>query len=185
MTIPNILTIIRILLTPLLIWLLLIHRFNEALVVFILAGLTDGLDGFIARVLNQRSALGAYLDPVADKLLLVSSFIILGAMDLLPTWLVVVAVSRDAIIVLGVVTLVIHEAPVQIRPSGLSKITTLFELTTVLATLLGFRVFILPEWVNYFLFAAVGSLCVVTMFHYIWRGITIWEEQSGPKGDAK
>jgi cardiolipin synthase len=174
-TIPNILTLIRILLTPVLIWLLLDHRFGDALLVFLLAGLTDGLDGLIARLFNQKSTLGAYLDPVADKLLLVSSFILLGALGLLPTWLVVVAVSRDAIIVLGVITLAFHGIPVEIRPSGLSKITTLFELITVFITLISYSLFPFPRWICHLLSGTVGMLCLVTMFQYIWRGVTIWE----------
>ena len=78
MTVPNVLTLGRILLTPLLVWLLLDGDLELALLVFLIAGLTDGLDGMIARVFNQKSRLGAYLDPLADKILLVSSFILLA-----------------------------------------------------------------------------------------------------------
>ena len=111
MTVPNALTLIRILLTPLLIWLLLDYRLGQALLVFIVAGITDGLDGLIARLFHQKSKLGAYLDPLADKLLLVSSFILLAHLGLIPNWVAVITVSRDMIITLGVVTLMFHHIP--------------------------------------------------------------------------
>ncbi len=175
MTIPNILTLLRVLFTPLLVWLLLDHRFGTALVIFLLAGLTDGLDGFIARVFEQKSKLGAYLDPVADKLLLVSSFILLGLVGAVPAWLVVVTVSRDVIIVLGVATLAFHQVPVEIKPTVLSKINTLFQLITIFLMLVNLSVFYIPNWIAYTLFGTIGVLCFVTVFQYILQGIRIWE----------
>jgi len=145
MNIPNCLTILRILLTPLLVWLLLEEKLKAALLVFFIAGLTDGLDGFIARVFRQKTKLGAYLDPLADKFLLVSTFILLGIQNLVPDWLVVIAVSRDTLIILGVLTLMFHNIPLEIRPSLLSKTTTLFQLLTLLVAD-GFLVFgLAPE----------------------------------------
>ena len=174
---------LRILLTPVLVWLLLDchlnrERLNQALLVFILAGFTDGLDGLIARVFHQKSRLGAYLDPLADKLLLVSSFILLGRARLLPNWLVVIAVSRDAIILLGIVTLMLHQIRVQIRPSILSKVTTLMQLMTVFLILCSPHL-ALPKWAYSLLFATTAAATIASGFHYMMIGIQLWEGQRG------
>ena len=176
MTIPNILTLLRILLTPLLVWFLLDHRLNHALVVFLIAGLTDGLDGFIARVFNQKSKLGAYLDPLADKLLLVSSFILLGRLHLVPSWLVIIAVSRDAIILLGLMTLMFHQIPFEIQPTVVSKATTLAQLLSVLVAL-GSELVPLAAWNYQFLFGITAVLSVASGFHYIRVGVSIYERK--------
>ncbi len=182
MTIPNILTLIRILLTPLLVWLLLGSRLTEALAVFFIAGVTDGLDGFIARVFHQKSTLGAYLDPLADKILLVSSFILLGHLKLLPTALVVIAVSRDALIVIGVLTLMFFQMPLEIRPSYLSKLTTLSQIVTVLVTL-ATPLIVFPEWLKLTLYVLTGILTVASGIHYIVLAFRLWENHSeaGPR----
>lgn len=170
MTVPNILTLCRMLLTPLLIWLLLDSRLNEALIVFFVAGLTDGLDGMIARVFHQKSQLGAYLDPLADKILLVSSFLLLGHLQLVPNWLVVIAVSRDAMILLGLMTLMHHHISFEIKPALLSKLTTLMQLGSVLAALSSACV-PLPEWGYTTLFTLTAVLSVASGIHYLRIGI--------------
>jgi|YNPNPStandDraft_1061719.scaffolds.fasta_scaffold69964_1 cardiolipin synthase len=180
MTIPNILTLLRMLLTPLLVWLLLNEKLTAALAVFFLAGITDGLDGFIARVFHQKSRLGAYLDPLADKILLVSSFILLGHMNLLPTSLVIAAVSRDVLILTGVMTLTFFQVPLEIRPSLLSKLTTLAQIVTVLVTLSH----PLASWASWFrrsLYIITGLLTVASGLHYTLLGFRIWE-RSRPVG---
>lgn len=128
MTIPNIITILRFLLVPATIWALLAHENAWAFGFFLIAGISDGVDGFIARRFNQMSELGAYLDPVADKLLLVSVFVVLGIMGQLPLWLVVVAVSRDALILLAVLLSTVMGNPVTIRPSFVSKANTAVQI---------------------------------------------------------
>lgn len=174
MTIPNLLTILRILLTPLLVWALLNRRLTLALVVFLLAGLTDGLDGFIARVFDQRSKLGAYLDPLADKLLLMTSFLMLGRLHLMPSWLVIVVISRDAIILLGLITLMFHQISVEIRPFTISKVNTLAQLLTVLMVLAR-AVFLFPPWVYSLMYASTGCLSIVSGLLYIKAGVGIFE----------
>lgn len=179
-TIPNLLTLARILLTPLLVWLLLDGRLGQALTVFFVAGVTDGLDGLIARVFHQKTRLGAYLDPLADKLLLVSSFILLGHLRLLPNWVVIIAVSRDAIIVLGILTLMFHQVRVEINPSFLSKLTTLVQIFTVLVTLS--RPFVpVPRWGCTLLYVVTALLCVATGFQYILKGSRLWENNREPE----
>lgn len=174
MNIPNALTLIRILLTPVIVWLLLDFRLDYALIVFFIAGLTDALDGLIARVLHQKTKLGAYLDPLADKLLLVSSFILLGHLGLVPLWLVIITVSRDAIILLGMMTLTFHNVAVEIKPSILSKWTTLFQLLTVLIVLSS-TYHSIPRWLYSILFLLVAGFSVGSGLQYILRGLQLMD----------
>ncbi len=176
MTIPNLFTLARILLIPIFIWLLLCEMLNIALLVFFIAGVTDALDGFIARVSDQKSRLGAYLDPLADKLLLVSSFLVLGHLGLVPGWLVIIAVSRDVMIVLGLVTLTFFSVTIKIEPVLLSKLNTLLQISTVLAVL-SVSLFPLPEWVYTVLFACTGVVCVASGIHYVVIGVRTLESQ--------
>jgi cardiolipin synthase len=133
LTIPNLITILRLFLVPVVILALIDRQVGWALAIFVLAGLSDGIDGFIARHFNQRSRLGAYLDPMADKLLLVSVFVVLGYMGELPLWLVVAAVSRDALIVAAVMLSSVMAHPVEVRPLFVSKANTATQI--VLAAL--------------------------------------------------
>jgi cardiolipin synthase (CMP-forming) len=178
MTLPNLITLLRILLTPVLVWLLLDHRMKQALLIFLIAGVSDALDGLIARVFHQKSKLGAYLDPLADKLLLVSSFILLGHMKKIPYWLVTITVSRDAIIVLGIVTLMLHQLRVEIKPLLLSKLNTLLQLLTIFVVL-GSVYFSLPPWGLTLLFTFTAMSSIASGLHYILRGTRLWEAQRG------
>lgn len=135
MTIPNLITILRFLLVPAVVATLLSGDVGWALVLFVVAGLSDAADGFIARAFDQRSELGAYLDPMADKLLLVSVFVVLGFMGELPVWLVVVAVSRDALIVAAVVLSTLIGKPVEMKPLFVSKANTAVQIVLVIAVL--------------------------------------------------
>lgn len=135
LTIPNIITIIRLLLVPATVWALLTHNYDLAFGFFLIAGISDGVDGFIARQFNQMSELGAYLDPVADKLLLVSVFVVLAILGQLPLWLVVIAVSRDALILLAVMLSTVMGRPVTIRPSLASKANTAVQIVLVVIVL--------------------------------------------------
>lgn len=128
MTIPNIITLLRFLLVPAVIYAILEERMGWALVCFVIAGVSDAVDGFIARNFDQRSELGAYLDPMADKLLLVSVFVVLGFMAELPLWLVLAVVSRDALIVGGVLLANLMGNPVEMRPLMVSKANTAVQI---------------------------------------------------------
>src|SRR6266446_2431403 len=118
LNLPNFLTLIRILTIPFFLIYLSYHRYGEALIIFVIGGVTDFLDGLAARLMKQQTALGAYLDPVADKLLVFSSYVMLGLIDAIPTWLAVVVVSRDILILLGcgIVYLLVEEK-FQVKPS--------------------------------------------------------------------
>ncbi len=176
-SIPNLLTLIRVLLTPLLVILLLRDMFPLALLVFAIAGLSDGLDGLIARLLNQRTILGAYLDPAADKLLLTSSFVCLAILNVIPPWLAVIVITRDVIILLGLAILTLTEKKYSINPTMVSKCTTTIQLLMVLLSLYD------PTHTQLVLMhpVMVWSTAVFTIgsgFHYIYLGMNILQETS-------
>jgi cardiolipin synthase len=128
LTLPNFITIARLIGVPLIVWLMIADRFVEALVFFIVAGLTDAVDGFIAKRFNAASELGAYLDPVADKALLVSVFCTLGFKGALPAWLIVLVVSRDLFIIGGMLLAYVLASPMAVKPLWVSKINTVAQI---------------------------------------------------------
>jgi len=136
MNLPNILTLIRVLLIPVFVILVMNQSFGWALFIFALAGITDGADGLIARLTRQRTELGAYLDPIADKLLLSSAFITLAIFELLPSWLTVIVITRDVIILVGILVMTLNHYEVKIQPSLVGKVTTTFQISTILLVLM-------------------------------------------------
>jgi cardiolipin synthase len=128
MNLPNIITIGRILLVPVTIWLIVAGQFGLAFMVFIVAGLGDGIDGYIARRYQMKTQLGAYLDPLADKLLLVSIYISLGLLQHMPAWLVILVASRDVLIVGAVILSWIMGKPIKVQPLITSKINTAAQI---------------------------------------------------------
>jgi cardiolipin synthase (CMP-forming) len=135
MTVPNFITIFRFILVPFVIYALFKGETVLALVGFIVAGLSDAVDGFIARRFNQRTELGAYLDPIADKLLLVTIFVVFGYLGALPLWLVYAVVSRDAMIVGAVVLSTVMGNPVEMRPLFVSKANTAVQIVLAIFVL--------------------------------------------------
>ncbi len=132
MNVPNSLTLLRILLIPVFVILLGDERFDAALVVLVIAGVTDGLDGTIARVANQQTKVGAYLDPLADKLLLTAGFVTLSLLHLVPAWVTIVIVSRDLLLMTATLLARWTVQRVDISPSVWGKATTLFQLSYLL-----------------------------------------------------
>ena len=120
--IPNLITVLRVVAAPLLILLLKYGNYELALLLFLIAGISDGLDGYIAKKFNVQSQFGAMLDPVADKILLVSCFVMLTLLGHLPFWLLVIVSFRDVLIVGGYLVLVMLKVTVQMAPSIVSKI---------------------------------------------------------------
>lgn len=125
----------RFLLVPAIVWALLSGEMAWAFAFFLVAGVSDGVDGFIARHFDQQSRLGAYLDPLADKLLLVSVFVVLGLMGELPLWLVILAVSRDALILGAVMLSSVMGHPVTVKPLFVSKANTAVQIVLAAAAL--------------------------------------------------
>jgi cardiolipin synthase len=172
MNIPNLLTIGRILLVPLLVIFLLDGREMAAFWVFVVAGVTDALDGFLARVLKQKTEFGAFIDPIADKLLLITSYITLAVLGILPKWLAVIVVSRDVIICGGIGILMLYNRDFKIKPSLVSKVTTFLQLLTVVYYLgHDFLQPIFPMG-SYLLFPTAG-FTILSGVHYIIRGFGI------------
>jgi cardiolipin synthase len=166
MTIPNLITCMRIILAPIFIIYLIQDQFLPALVVFIVAGITDGADGLIARVFNQKSRIGSFLDPLADKILLVAAFVTLAVRGYVPAWLTVLAISRDVLILLGVLILFLSKGDLIIRPSFLSKATTCLQLLTVFVVLsTGYVVFFAK--VSQYVFWMTGVLTIMSGLHYM------------------
>ena len=168
MNIPNTLTLGRIILVPLVIWLIVTHEMTAAFVLFLLAGLSDAADGYFAKRFQWRTELGAYLDPIADKLLLVSIYVTLGFFNHLPAWLVIAVVSRDVLIIGAFLLSWMLARPVPIRPLMISKANTLAQIVLaglVLAELglgLGLDALILV------LVPITGALTIISAFAYFW-----------------
>jgi cardiolipin synthase (CMP-forming) len=129
MTIPNLITIARLIIVPLVIVMILQGQWPAAFALFVIAGVSDAVDGFIARRFDMHSELGAYLDPVADKALLVSIYVVLAILGIIPAWLAILVVSRDVMIVSAVVLSWVMENPVEIRPFLVSKLNTAAQIT--------------------------------------------------------
>src|SRR3954454_456491 len=133
MSIPNIITLGRLLSVPLAVWLILVGELGWAFWLFAAAGLSDAVDGFIARAFRSRTMLGGYLDPLADKALLVSVYLALGHVGQLPVWLVILVVFRDILIIGGVLLLYTLKESFAMQPSFISKVNTTMQI--VLAAL--------------------------------------------------
>ena len=131
MNVPNLLTLARILLVPITVIFLMQGAFAKALILLVVSGITDALDGFFARILNQQTVLGAYLDPIAYKALLASCFVTLSIKGIIPGWFTVIVISRDLIILIGIAIMSIMSIPYKISPSVISKITTALQLFTL------------------------------------------------------
>jgi cardiolipin synthase len=135
MSLPNIITIARILLVPLTVWLLVSEEYLLGFLAFLAAGISDGVDGYIARRYDLKTELGAYLDPLADKALLVSIYVTLGFQRDLPAWLVILVVSRDVLIVGAVILSLLMAKPLRMRPLFVSKANTAFQIALAGAVL--------------------------------------------------
>ena len=133
--IPLLLTLLRLLSSPILAWLLLQSRFREALVLVFIAGITDWLDGWAARKFQVSGRAGVVLDPLADKVLLVTLFLVLGFVGLLPTWMLLLGIGRDLVIVTGVVLLRFLRGYRQFLPSVWGKVSTFFQIVLVFLVL--------------------------------------------------
>jgi cardiolipin synthase (CMP-forming) len=181
LNLPNFLTLVRILSIPFFLVCLSYHRYLEALIIFIIGGITDFLDGLAARLMKQQTALGAYLDPIADKLLVITSFIVLGLIGGIPMWLAIIVVSRDVLIITGygIILFLVDERP-EVRPSLIGKFSTLLQLFT-----LGVAVALLhnPELMDPLLrdlfIGATAVATVLSGLQYIYRGF-LWLQNRAP-----
>jgi cardiolipin synthase len=166
MTVPNLITTVRIILAPVFIIYLINRDLELALMVFVIAGISDGVDGLVARFFNQKSRLGTFLDPLADKILLVSAFIALAVVDLLPSWVTVTVISRDILILLGIMVLFLYRIEINIKPSLLSKLTTCLQIITVIGAL-SREILPFPKKMYFYLFSATAFITITSGLHYM------------------
>lgn len=165
--IPNLITLGRILLVPVVVWAIASNQMLFAFLLFAGAGISDAVDGFLAKRFGMASELGAYLDPLADKVLIVSIYVSLGIMDVLPRWLVILVVSRDLLIVGGVILSWIVRKPIGVKPHPISKANTAMQLLLVGLVLgaLGFGFD--AGWALTLTIAAVTALTLASVALYL------------------
>jgi cardiolipin synthase len=167
MSIPNLITLARILLVPVLVWAIIAGEMQLAFLLFLIAGTSDAIDGFLAKRFDMATQLGAYLDPLADKVLIVSIYVALGIVGALPAWFVILVVSRDIMIVGAVMLSWLIDRPVAIRPLLVSKLNTAAQIVfaTVKLAALGL-VFNGEPWLT-LLMAAVVVLSLLSIVFYL------------------
>lgn len=166
--IPNLLTLLRIAACPVLVLLLSDHAYATAMLLFLAAGITDGLDGYIAKRYNCISSLGAILDPIADKLLVACAYIMLAIIDAIPFWLLIAVMFRDLVIVVGYLVLIVMGDEIPMKPTYLSKINTFLQIFLVIIVLIEktgllYIPFFIDAVVLGVLITTIGSGC-----QYVW-----------------
>lgn len=171
LTIANLLTVSRLILIPVFVTALYYQHFRWALAVFLVAAVTDGLDGLVARSFNQRTQLGEVLDPMADKLLLVTAFVILSLprftlTDPIPFWLTAVAISRDVIIVLGAAVINLTTGFSRFRPSIPGKLNTLVQIVMIVFFLAANAFNLLTDYLPVIYYATL-AMAIFSGLHYI------------------
>lgn len=179
LNIPNSLTLLRILAVPLFLSLLADRRYEPALIVFTIAGLTDALDGAVARLTNTRTELGAYLDPLADKLLLVSAFITLGVIDVIPASLMITVLVRDVVIMGGYLfAAAVMDEAMAMEPTIWGKATTFTQIVTVALVLLDLAgwVVVSPDTM-FAAFVITAVATVVSGIHYVALALSLYQAE--------
>lgn len=166
--IPNLITAFRFLLVPPVVIVLLNERFVTALILFGIAGLSDGLDGYLAKRYSWTSRLGEIIDPLADKLLLVSSFVTLGWLGWIPLWLVALVVLRDLVIVVGAIVFHMRIERLEAVPSMVSKLNTFAQILLVLAVIFSQGIHPLPAFWMELLMYSVLATTFWSGFDYVW-----------------
>lgn len=185
-TIPNLLTVLRMMLIPVFVSLLFYKLYAWALLVFVLAGLTDGLDGLLARRFNQRSSLGTVLDPIADKLMLVTSFVVLSLPNTfpqplprhlpIPFWTTALVISRDVFILVGATAIHLVTGFRRFRPSWLGKVNTTVQILAIIYILVAAHY---PPMTGYLpaVYSVVGAAAFVSGVHYIFFASRLLAEE--------
>jgi len=177
-TLPNVLTIFRMALTPVFVSLLFYQKFVWALTAFVVAGITDGLDGLLARRFQQQSELGRILDPIADKMMLVTSFVVLSMRGVFPTplpkhlpvpfWVTITVISRDIFILVGAAAINMVSGFRAFRPSFLGKVSTVVQIVAVAAVILAAQTRVGTGYYLPTIYTSVFILTLLSGVHYIF-----------------
>ncbi|HVF86809.1 MAG TPA: CDP-alcohol phosphatidyltransferase family protein [Pyrinomonadaceae bacterium] len=194
-TLPNILTVIRMVLIPVFVSLLFYQKFAWALATFVAAGVTDGLDGLLARRFDQKSQLGTILDPIADKLLLVTSFVVLSLPSIIPDphprhlpipfWVTAAVISRDVFIVVGAAVINMVTGFRGFRPSWLGKTNTVVQILAIVAILTAARFSLLRGYLPT-VYTVVFACAVISGAHYVyWAARLLGEERGGREVESR
>lgn len=178
LTLPNVLTVFRMALTPVFVSLLFYQKFVWALGAFILAGITDGLDGLLARRFQQQSPLGRILDPIADKMMLVTSFVVLSMRGVFPTplpkhlpvpfWVTITVISRDIFILVGAVAINMVSGFRAFQPSFLGKVSTVVQIVAIAAVILAAQTRVGTGYYLPTVYTSVFTLTLLSGIHYIF-----------------
>jgi cardiolipin synthase (CMP-forming) len=177
-TVPNQITFLRFVLIPIFLICLFYQRYDWALILLVTAGVSDGLDGLLARWLNQKSELGSFLDPLADKMLLSSAFVVLSFKGVIGWWLTILVSARDVVIIATAVVIVLVVGPRTFPPSIFGKVNTFLQILLVLETVAG-EVFPSPflYQIHGFLLYSVAAFTIISGVHY---SVVIARRLSGP-----
>jgi cardiolipin synthase len=186
LNLPNFISLARLVSVPVLVWLILNGKFTWAFWLFLAAGASDALDGYIAKRWGQTSSLGTYLDPAADKTLLVGVYVVLGTIQQLPLWIVITVVFRDFIIIGGVVLLHISMTSVSMKPLMVSKFNTAFQILLVVWTLAELGYGPVLSHVKMWLIYMVATFTIISGAAYISSLFKIVREQQyGEESEEK
>lgn len=185
LTIPNLLSILRMALVPVFIIAVRYGEPKKALLIFLAAGITDALDGFIARIAKQQSLLGTYLDPIADKLLLTSAWVVLAIPSLaqaapVPLWVTILVISRDLLIVIVALVLYLALGVRKFPPTVISKVTTVVQVTTVVVVLIAgiaaketARLAVALDFLADFFIYLTAALTLASGLYYVYRSSSL------------
>lgn len=182
---PNAITVARLALAPVMILLLKEQDYRAALAVFVLAGVSDALDGFIAKHYNQTTRLGAILDPLADKTLLVSVYVMMTVLDAIPFWLMLVVAFRDLLIIGGYLVYTSLVGAVHMRPSRLSKLNTFMQIALAVVVLVHLSELLpVDRWVGLLIYAVLFTT-VASGVHYLWAWGVMKDVERAAPGETR
>ncbi len=179
--IPNIITGARIACVPFFVWLLFHHQYERSLILVFLMGLSDGLDGFLARCYNWKTTLGAYLDPLADKIMLLTAFVSFAVLGWIPWWLAGIVVARDVVLLIGAVAYHIGTRQLKMEPLAISKVNTFMQIVFAVSLIYS-QVWPIHEHIMTVLMALVACTTLASGSQYIvewsWRAAKITQKQA-------
>jgi cardiolipin synthase len=185
LTLPNFLTLLRIIAVPVFLIVISNQHYGAGLVIFMAAGITDTVDGVLARLMDSKSDLGATLDPLADKLLLVSSFVILTWLHVIPLWLMILVLTRDVVILAGYLVIYFVSTPIEVNPTPVGKLNTFLEMLTI-----GFALVTLarPDMpmagVNLAAWYLTAATITISGVHYVYSGL-LWYQRQGTAAETQ